>query len=81
LKSISFDLLGDLKVFKGGLDPKYSIIISETELLLQVELAGCFIPTERDVTTHEKKVITCPETGSRMFEWHGNNFLLPYNRI
>ena len=25
LKSISFDLLGDLKVFKGGLDPKYSI--------------------------------------------------------
>ena len=25
LKSISFDLLGDLRVFKGGLDPKYSI--------------------------------------------------------
>ena len=29
LKSISFDLLGDLKVFKGGIDPKYSIIINQ----------------------------------------------------
>jgi hypothetical protein len=28
LKSISFDLLGDLKVFKGGIDPKYSIIMN-----------------------------------------------------
>ena len=32
LKSISFDLLGDLKVFNGGLDPKYSVIKTDTTL-------------------------------------------------
>lgn len=34
LKSISFDLLGDLKLFKGGLDPKYSINVNDKSLVL-----------------------------------------------
>lgn len=41
-KSISFDLLGDLKVFKGGLDPKYSIVIIQDKLHLEAELPGPF---------------------------------------
>ena len=42
LKSISFDLLGDLRVFKGGLDPKYSITKYSDKLHLDVEICGAF---------------------------------------
>lgn len=46
-------------VFKGGLDPKYSIVMTETELILEVELAGKFVPTERDEKQSAGKIITC----------------------
>jgi hypothetical protein len=48
LKSISFDLLGDLRVFKGGLDPKYSITKCNERFHLDVEICGPFYSTERD---------------------------------
>jgi hypothetical protein len=48
LKSVSFDLLGDLKVFKGGLDPKYSIKYNDEILILEVEICGPYAATEKD---------------------------------
>ena len=48
LKSISFDLLGDLRVFKVGLDPKYSLIKINGRLHLDVEMCGAFYATDTD---------------------------------
>ncbi len=42
LKSISFDLLGDLRVFKVGLVPKYSLTKIDGRLHLDVEICGAF---------------------------------------
>ena len=73
LKSISFDLLGDLKVFKGGIDPKYSIIINQKDnfLVLQVEICGPFYATQKDMETSKQNILTCAKTKFTIFEWHG----------
>jgi hypothetical protein len=66
LKSISFDLLGDLKVFKRGLDPKYSLSMQGDKLVLAAELPGPFKATPRDHESKNslKRIITCPITKS-----------------
>lgn len=71
LKSISFDLLGDLKVFNGGLDPKYSVIKTETTLQLDVEICGPFYAIPKD---SERHILTCETTKFSLMEMHGKIF-------
>lgn len=72
LKSISFDLLGDLKVFNGGLDPKYSININGGCLQLDVEICGPFHALEKDNNSKtNNNIIKCKNTEYSMIEWHG----------
>ena len=71
LKSVSFDLLGDLKVFKGGLDPKYSIKYDAEFLILEVEICCPYAATEKDQNHNSNQIIKCPKTGNTIYEWHG----------
>jgi hypothetical protein len=72
LKSVSFDLLGDLKVFKGGLDPKFSITFDAEKFVLELEICGPLVATERDMKQNPKRVLKCSRTGYSIFIWHGN---------
>ncbi|KAM3144210.1 hypothetical protein pb186bvf_003672 [Paramecium bursaria] len=76
LRSISFDILGDLKVYNGDLAPKYSITLDKKvnpqKLVLEVEIAGQFQPIKSDMEPKfQRFIIKCQKTGSSMFEWHG----------
>lgn len=78
LKSISFDLLGDLRVFKGGLDPKYSVTKFHDRLHLDVEICGPFHSTQRDKLKQAKRILQCARTGFSIFEWHGIYYYYHY---
>jgi len=61
-----------LKVFKDGLDPKFSmIIVNREKLILSVELCGPFYASDHDIKQSAKRILSFANTDFTLFEWHG----------